>query len=55
MKQILHNFLKKCSIEYYIFRILLKHYKTIVIDVSIYSSKAKTFESIQFALKLNQK
>ena len=36
-------------------RILPKHYKTIVFDVSMYSCKAITFDRIQFALKLNQK
>ena len=34
-------------IEYDNFRILPKHHKTIVIDVSIYSCKAITFDSIQ--------
>ena len=53
MMQISIIFSKK---EVLSFRILPKHYKTIVfIDVSIYSCKVITFDSIQFAWKLNQK
>ena len=54
MMQISIIFSKNEVLSTTIFKMLPKHYKTIVIDISIYSCKAKTFDSIQITLNMRQ-